>query len=144
MRLQQKVPRSRRGPGKRPMGTRNRPNVSNPEEVPVTKGREAKDSLKGWTRKEASENRDSERKKSVNMPKLACGVIVQFMREDTFGKWHGAVEEAGKERAPDSCTASAVDEPCDCRPGSLLQNSLFSSVKGPVGLDDCLPWPLLA
>jgi len=40
-----------------PIGTRNRPNVSNPEELPVTEGKMARDSLKGQTLKDASENR---------------------------------------------------------------------------------------
>lgn len=57
MRLQRKVCRSRRSPGQLPMGTRNRPNVSNPEELPITEGKRARDSLKGQTLKDASENR---------------------------------------------------------------------------------------
>lgn len=50
--------------------------------------------------KDAAEHRDSERKKSVNMPELARGIIVSL--EDACGKQHSAVEKAGMWRERNS------------------------------------------
>lgn len=44
--------------------------------------------------KDAAEKRDSERDKSGDMPKLACGIIIMFLRGVAFGRQLGAKEEA--------------------------------------------------
>jgi len=78
---------------------------------------------------------ESERPKSANVPKLTCGIIILFLEEATLGKLHG--EGRKTEMAPNSCSDSATDELHDLGQVLPLQTSFFSSVKGPVGLDDC-------
>lgn len=93
--------------------------------------------------KDADVNGSLEGNKSIKRPELACGIHAVILREDAFGKQHGACGRGRSwETVPDSCPDSAADELCGARPGSALLHTSSSSPAGQIRLQDC-PSPFL-